>query len=49
MCRRNQLLGWCGCAFGLGVLVGAGLESGLLCLCLGMGLILAGISLVRRR
>ncbi len=49
MCRRNQLWGCCSCALGLGVLVGSGMESGLLCLSLGIGLLLAGLSLFRRR
>lgn len=49
MCRRNHLLGCCSCAFGLGILVGSGLESGLICLCFGIGLLLAGISLIRRK
>jgi hypothetical protein len=43
MCRQNQLLGFCLIAFGLGVLVGLGLEGGFLCWSLGIGLILAGI------
>ena len=43
MCRQNQLFGFCLMAFGLGVLVGLGLEGGFLCWCLGIGLILAGI------
>ncbi len=42
MCRQNQLFGFCLMSFGLGVLVGLGLEGGFLCWCLGIGLILAG-------
>lgn len=43
MCRQNQVMGFCLIAFGLGILVGLGLEGGFLCWCLGIGLILSGI------
>lgn len=49
MCRRNHLAGCCAGFFGLGLLVGCGLESGLLCTCMGIGLIGAGLSFLRRK
>jgi len=49
MCRRNHLLGCCCAALGIGVLLGAGLESGLVSICVGVGLILAGLSLLRQK
>ncbi len=49
MCRRNHLLGCCGACFGLGLLVGCGLESGLLATCAGIGLICFGLSLLRQK
>ena len=39
MCRRNQLLGFCAIAFGLGLLVGCSMESGFWCCALGIGAI----------
>lgn len=49
MCRRNHLLGCCGACFGLGLLVGCGLESGLLATCAGIGLIVLGFSFLRQK
>jgi hypothetical protein len=49
MCRRNHLTGCCGICFGLGLLVGCGLESGLLSTCIGIGLIVAGLSFLRQK
>lgn len=49
MCRRNHLLGCCAACLGLGVLLGSGLESGLLCLGLGIGLLILGLSLFRQK
>ena len=43
MCRSNQVLGYCLLSFGLGILIGLGLEGGFLSWCLGIGMILAGI------
>ena len=44
MCRHNQLLGCCALAFGAGLLLGLWLESGFLAHCLGLGLVLIGLS-----
>ena len=49
MCRKNHLWGCCGCSLGLGLLIGGSMESGFLSLCLGIGLICAGCSFVRRK
>jgi hypothetical protein len=49
MCRRNQLLGCCALSLGLGVLLGRGLESGLLCFCIGVGLVILGFGCVRQK
>lgn len=49
MCRRNQLLGWCAVALGAGLLIGSVLESELLAICLGIGLILGGLSCMRQK
>ena len=48
MCRQNLLYGGCVVAFGLGVLIGTWLESGLLCHLLGLGLIALGFCVIRR-
>ena len=42
MCRQSQVLGFCLLAFGLGILIGACLESGFWCFTLGIGAIVFG-------
>lgn len=49
MCRRDQLLGFCVVAFGLGLFVGNCFESGWLPVCIGVGLILGGLSLIKQK
>ena len=49
MYRRNHLLGCCAGCFGLGLLIGQGFESGLLSLCLGLGLIFLGLTFLRQK
>ena len=49
MCRKNQLLGCCAGAFGLGLLVGHCIGSGFLCICIGVGLFLVGLSLLKQK
>ena len=49
MCRQNQLWGCALMAFGVGVLTGMLLESGFLCGCLGLGLMVLGFCVMRRR
>ena len=48
MCRQNHLYGGCVLAFGLGVLIGTWLESGLVCHLLGFGLIFLGFAVIRK-
>jgi len=48
MCRQNQLYGGCLLAFGLGILVGTWLSSGLLCHLFGFGLVLLGFFVLRK-
>ena len=49
MCRRNQLLGCALLAFGLGMLFGTWLESGLICFLLGLLAVLWGFAICRRK
>lgn len=49
MCRRNQLWGFMLTAFGVGVLVGTWLESGLFCHLFGLLLIFCGIGICGRK
>ena len=47
MCRRNQLLGCAILTFGVGVLVGTWLESGLFCHLFGFLALFLGIAICR--
>lgn len=49
MCRQNLLYGGCLLAFGLGVLIGTWLKSGLVCHLFGIGLIFLGFCVLRKR
>jgi len=49
MCRRNQLLGFCAGALGLGLLLGHCFESGVLSICIGVGLFFIGLSLLKQK
>lgn len=49
MCRRDQLLGFCAAAFGLGLLIGHCFESGLLSVGIGVALILGGLCLIKQK
>ena len=49
MCRQSLLCGGCVLCFGLGILIGTWLKSGLVCHLLGIGLIVLGFVLLRRR
>ena len=49
MCRKNHLHGCCMLAFGIGLIVGHCLESWFLCCCGGVGLIVLGFCVMRRR
>lgn len=49
MCRQNQLWGCVLMAFGLGVLVGLWLEKGFVCGCLGLGLMIFGFCVMKRK
>ncbi len=48
MCRHNQLWGCCLLSFGVGLLVGAWLESSVLCVLLGIGLVFGGLCVAKR-
>ena len=49
MCRKKYLRGFCLVCFGLGLIVGHCVESWLLCCGGGMGLVLLGLCLTRKR
>lgn len=49
MCRQNVLLGCILAAFGAGLLIGNWVGGGFLFHCLGLGLILVGIFLLKKR
>lgn len=49
MCRKNHLWGCCAGCLGLGLLIGRSLESGLLSLCIGVGLIAFGIACLKQK
>lgn len=49
MCRCNQLWGCVCVAFGLGALFGIWLESGFMTGCLGIGLILLGFGILKKK
>ena len=49
MCRRNQMMGACALSFGLGMLIGNCLASGLLCNICGVVLILVGFCTLRNK
>ncbi len=49
MCRQNQLLGWMLVAFGIGVLVGMRLESGLSGTLLAMGAVVGGFLVLTKK
>ena len=49
MCRRNQLLGCVLLAFGVGLLFGTWLESGLFCHLFGLLAIFGGVGVCRRK
>lgn len=49
MCRRNQLWGWILLAFGLGLLIGKCLESGLLSSFVGIVIVFGGFCVLRQK
>ena len=49
MCRQNVLYGGCLLAFGVGILIGTWLTSGLVCHLFGIGLIILGFWVLRKR
>ena len=49
MCRRNYLHGCCIAAFGVGLLVGHCLDNGFVCFAVGMGLLLLGLGVMRKK
>ncbi len=49
MCRKNHLHGCCALYFGLGLMVGHSIESWLVCVCGGIGLIVLGCIVMKQR
>lgn len=49
MCRKNCLHGSCLAAFGVGLMIGHGLESWLLCCGGGMVLLILGFGVMRKK
>ena len=49
MYRQNLLYGGCLLAFGLGILMGTWLKSGLICYLFAIGMIVLGFCILRRR
>lgn len=49
MCRHNQLYGCMLLSFGFGILVGTWLSNVFWCHCLGIGLMLFGLAVCRRK
>ncbi len=49
MCRHNQLLGCILLAFGLGVLIGIWINGGFFAHCFGVGMMVLGWFVIRRR
>lgn len=49
MSRHNQLCGCALMAFGLGVIVGMLLEGGFFCSCFGLGTLILGFCIMRRK
>lgn len=47
MCRKSKLWGCALAAFGAGLLIGCWVESGFLFHCLGFGLVIIGIGMLR--
>ena len=49
MCRKNQLLGFLLAGVGIGLLLACFFESGFFCCCVGIGLLVSGVCLVRKK
>lgn len=49
MCRKSILRGWCAVCFGAGILLGYKLDSLFWCGCIGAGLIILGLLLMKGR
>lgn len=49
MCRLWALWGWMAISFGVGILVGMRLERGFFPICFGLGLICAGVCILRKK
>lgn len=49
MCRRNQLFGGCAIAFGLGLLLGHCMDSGLFAVVIGLFLLAAGLLQLKQK
>ena len=49
MCRKKQVWGFCGIAFGLGLLIGCSMEAGFWCCVLGIGAIVFGFVMLGKK
>ncbi len=49
MCRRHQLYGWMLVAFGLGLLIGQCVENGFVSSCVGVGIVVIGLGVMRKK
>ncbi len=49
MCRKNQVIGIAAIAFGIGILVGGQIGSGLWCSCVAVGVIAAGLTFLQKK
>jgi len=49
MCRRNQVIGFCAIAFGIGLLTGCSMESGFWCCVLGVSVVIAGFVFLQNK
>lgn len=49
MCRKNQLLGFAAIAFGIGILVGSHIASGFWCSCIGIVVIVVGLTFFQKK
>lgn len=49
MCRQNQLFGWILIAFGIGLLIGVGLESGFWTCVLALASVILGFWVMKKK
>ena len=49
MCRRDRLLGILAAGVGIGMLLACFFESGFLCCCVGLGLLVTGVLVLQKK